>query len=124
MNFGSSRSSGELRHGSPKPPGSNRRRRARSFLRRAALRYGPQGEFWEDNPELTPEPISSWEIWNEPNIVTFGSADPAGFAKILRAAGQILHRVEPGSKVILGGLFGRPLQIPPNIHFSRPTPRK
>jgi hypothetical protein len=87
----------------------------RSFLRRAALRYGPYGEFWENHPELTPEPIRSWEIWNEPNIVTFGSADPVGFAKILRAAGQVLHGVEPGSKVILGGLFGRPLQVPPNI---------
>ncbi|HEY7256923.1 MAG TPA: beta-galactosidase [Solirubrobacterales bacterium] len=87
----------------------------RSFLRRAALRYGPYGEFWEEHPELTPEPIRSWEIWNEPNIVTFGSADPEGFAKVLRAAGQVLHRVEPGSKVILGGLFGRPLQVPPNM---------
>ena len=87
----------------------------RSFLRLAALRYGPYGEFWEDNPELTPEPIRAWEIWNEPNIVTFGSADPEGFATILRAAGQVLHRVDPGSKVILGGLFGRPLQIPPNM---------
>ncbi len=87
----------------------------KSFLRRAALRYGPSGEFWEQNPELTPEPIRRWEIWNEPNIVTFGSADPEGFANVLRAAGQVLHRVEPGSKVILGGLFGRPLQVPPNL---------
>jgi hypothetical protein len=87
----------------------------RSFLRRAALRYGPYGEFWEENPELTPEPIRAWEIWNEPNIVTFGSADPEGFAKLIRASGQVLHRVDPWSKVILGGLFGRPLQIPPNM---------
>jgi hypothetical protein len=26
----------------------------------------------------------------------------------------VLHEVDPGSKVIVGGLFGRPLQIPPN----------
>ncbi len=88
----------------------------KSFLRRAALRYGPYGEFWSNNPELTPEPIRQWEIWNEPNIVTFGSADPEGFAKLVRASGQVLHRVDPGSKVILGGLFGRPLQVPPNMH--------
>jgi hypothetical protein len=87
----------------------------RSFLRLAALRYGPEGEFWEDNPELTAEPIRMWEIWNEPNIVTFGSADPEGFATTLRAAGEVLHGIDPGSKVILGGLFGRPLQIPPNM---------
>ena len=88
----------------------------KSFLRRAALRYGPYGEFWSNNPELTPEPIRHWEIWNEPNIVTFGSADPEGFAKLVRASGQVLHRLDPGSKVILGGLFGRPLQVPPNMH--------
>jgi hypothetical protein len=91
----------------------------RSFLRRAALRYGPSGEFWEEHPELGPEPIRDWEIWNEPNIVTFGSADPESFAIILRAAGQVLHRVNPGSKVILGGLFGRPLQVPPNMEPGR-----
>ena len=27
----------------------------------------------------------------------------------------MLHGADPGSKVILGGLFGRPLQIPPNV---------
>ena len=88
----------------------------KSFLRRAELRYGPYGEFWSNNPELTPEPIRQWEIWNEPNIVTFGSADAEGFAKLVRASGQVLHRLDPGSKVILGGLFGRPLQVPPNMH--------
>ena len=88
----------------------------RSFLRRAASRYGPYGEFWSNNSELTPEPIRYWEVWNEPNIVTFGSADPEGFAKLVRASGQVLHRIDPGSKVILGGLFGRPLRVPPNMH--------
>ena len=34
---------------------------------------------------------------------------------VLRIAGRTLHRADPGSKVILGGLFGRPLQIPPNV---------
>ena len=98
------------------PVAPNELKAWKSFLRRAALRYGPYGEFWSNNPELTPEPIRHWEIWNEPNIVTFGSADPAGFAKLVRASGQVLHRIDPGSKVILGGLFGRPLQVPPNMH--------
>jgi hypothetical protein len=26
----------------------------------------------------------------------------------------VLHEADPGSKVIVGGLFGRPLQVPPN----------
>jgi hypothetical protein len=98
-------------------PLSERQRRAwRSFLRRAVQRYGPYGEFWEENPELTPAPIRAWEIWNEPNIVTFGSADPERFARLVRDSGQVLRRIDPGADVIIGGLFGRPLQTPPNIY--------
>jgi polysaccharide biosynthesis protein PslG len=87
-----------------------------SFLRAAAHRYGPRGSFWRENPELPYLPIRSWEIWNEENIVTFDNRpDPVGFAKLIRISGRILHRVDPGSKVIVGGLFGRPLQVPPNV---------
>jgi hypothetical protein len=87
-----------------------------SFLRAAEHRYGPGGEFWEENPELTYMPIRDWEIWNEENIVTFnGRPDPVGFADLMRISGRVLHHADPGSKVILGGLFGRPLQIPPNV---------
>ena len=42
------------------------------------------------------------------------ATDPAHYAKLLRASGRVLHAIDPGSKVIVGGLFGRPLQIPPN----------
>ncbi len=87
-----------------------------TFLRAAEHRYGPRGSFWKENPELPFLPIRNWEIWNEENIVTFnGRPDPVGFASLIRISGRILHHVDPGSKVILGGLFGRPLQIPPNV---------
>ena len=33
----------------------------------------------------------------------------------MRIAGRVIHRDAPGSKAIVGGLFGRPLQIPPNV---------
>jgi hypothetical protein len=87
-----------------------------SFLRAAVHRYGPRGSFWRENPELPYLPIRAWEIWNEENIVSFnGRPDPVGFASLIRISGRILHHADPGSKVILGGLFGRPLQIPPNV---------
>jgi polysaccharide biosynthesis protein PslG len=87
-----------------------------SFLRSAVERYGPDGSFWRDNPELPYVPIRRWEIWNEANIVTFGKADPERFAHLIRLSGRILHRADPGVRLILGGLFGRPLQVPPNVH--------
>jgi hypothetical protein len=86
------------------------------FLREAARRYGPDGSFWEERPELPFLPIRHWEIWNEQNIVTFTHRpSPERFAKLIRLSGRILHRVDPGAQVIVGGLFGRPLQIPPNV---------
>jgi hypothetical protein len=92
------------------------RRAWASFLRRAERRYGPGGVFWRENPDLPYLPIRMWEIWNEENIVTFSrQPDPRRFARLIRVSGRILHRMDPGSQVIIGGLFGRPLQIPPNV---------
>ena len=99
----------------PVQSASQRRGWAR-FLREAVERYGPEGSFWEENPQLPFLPIRSWEIWNEENIVTFARpVDPVVFAKLVRLSGATLHRADPGSKAILGGFFGRPLQTPPNV---------
>jgi polysaccharide biosynthesis protein PslG len=87
-----------------------------TFLRDAVGRYGPEGSFWEENPELPFIPIRRWEIWNEENLVTFAHRpNPVRFARLIRLSGRVLHAADPGSKVIVGGLFGRPLQIPPNV---------
>jgi hypothetical protein len=99
-------------------PVANARQRGEwlQFLRGAELRYGPGGRFWRENRELPDLPIRRWEIWNEENIVTFSrEPDPARFARFIEISGDLLHRADPGSTVILGGLFGRPLQTPPNI---------
>jgi hypothetical protein len=86
------------------------------FLREAARRYGPEGEFWEDHTKLDYLPITHWEIWNEENIVSFAAApEPVEYAKLIRISGEALHGASPESKVLIGGLFGRPLQIPPNV---------
>ena len=92
------------------------RRAWSSFIRAAVDRYGPGGSFWREEPELPYFPVRRWEIWNEENLVTFATGpEPRRFARLIRIAGGIIHREAPGSKVILGGLFGRPLQVPPNI---------
>lgn len=92
------------------------RRAWASFVRAAVRRYGPEGSFWREEPELPYLPVRRWEIWNEENIVTFATLpEPARFATLIRIAGRTIHREAPGSQVILGGLFGRPLQIPPNV---------
>ncbi|HZE06194.1 MAG TPA: hypothetical protein VE127_13275 [Solirubrobacteraceae bacterium] len=86
------------------------------FLHLAEFRYGPRGRFWRENPKLPFLPVRDWEIWNEENIVTFSRVpDPERFGELIRISGRFLHHADPGSKVILGGLFGHPLQIPPNV---------
>jgi len=99
------------------PVATARQRRAwLQFLHAAVARYGSRGSFWRENPDLPRLPVRQWEIWNEENIVTFSKEpDPVRFARLIRISGGLLHREEPGSTVILGGLFGRPLQTPPNI---------
>ncbi|HYP56057.1 MAG TPA: hypothetical protein VEQ41_07140 [Solirubrobacterales bacterium] len=105
--------SSELRH---EPVTRARERRAwASFLRRAVRRYGSNGRFWLENEDLPYVPIRRWEIWNEANIVTFGRADPERFARLIRISGRAIHAADSGAKVIVGGLFGRPLQVPPNV---------
>jgi hypothetical protein len=86
------------------------------FLRGAELRYGPHGRFWRENRELPKRAVRQWEIWNEENIVTFSKEpDASHFARLIEISGRLLHHADPGSTVILGGLFGRPLQTPPNF---------
>ena len=90
-----------------------------AFLRRAVNRYGSNGVFWREHADLPYMPVRSWEIWNEANIVTFGTVDPEGFAELIRISGRVLHRNDPDAKLILGGFFGRPLQVPPNMQSGR-----
>ena len=105
------------RNGIDMPVANSWERRAwASFIRAAVRRYGPGGSFWREEDELPYLPVRRWEVWNEENIVTFATRpEPKRFAALIRIAGRVIHREAPGSKVILGGLFGRPLQIPPNV---------
>jgi hypothetical protein len=99
----------------PARTGWQRRAWAR-FLREAARRYGPLGTFWSEHTKLPFLPIRYWEIWNEENLVTWArDPNPTEYATLLRISGRTLHRVDAGSQVLVGGFFGQPLQIPPNV---------
>jgi hypothetical protein len=92
------------------------RRAWASFIRAVVNRYGEGGGFWREEEEVPYVPMRRFEIWNEQNIVSFASdPEPVRFAQVIRIAGRVIHRQQPDSKVIVGGLFGRPLQIPPNV---------
>jgi len=81
------------------------------FLRSAVERYGPAGTFWSEHPELPALPIRAWQIWNEQNSPTFFAPKPSVrvYARMLKAAHEAISTVDPDAKVILGGMFGKPL---------------
>jgi hypothetical protein len=82
-----------------------------TFVADAASRYGPNGEFWAQNPQLPDEPIRAWQIWNEQNSPSFYRPKPKAkaFAKLLDASSRGIKSVDPGAELILGGMFGTPL---------------
>jgi hypothetical protein len=106
-----------------------------AFLKAAVERYRPGGQFWVEHsprvireekekektgpvyelagaqlrPIAKPVPIKTWQIWNEANFFYFAyPVSPTNYAKLLKLSTPVIKRAEPGAKVILTGLFGRP----------------
>ena len=77
-----------------------------AFASALARRYGPGGSFWAAHPQLTPVPIRSWQIWNEPNIQAFWATgpDPTAYVRLLDAAGTAIRAIDPGAEIVVGGL--------------------
>ena len=77
-------------------------------------RYGPDGTFWTDNPDLPKLPIREWQIWNEPHLPAYWDAPedgPFGYARayplLLRASYNIIKTLDPGAKVVMAGITQR-----------------
>jgi polysaccharide biosynthesis protein PslG len=80
-----------------------------SFLTMAVERYGPGGTFWSENPTVPVRPIRAWQIWNEENFLYFvARPNPADYGKLVKLSDTAIHAVDPGAKVVLGGMFAYP----------------
>ena len=96
----------------------------KQFVNGAVLRYGPQGSFWTENPGLPKRPIRAWQVWNEPNFKYFvGRPNPAEYGKLVQLSSATIKAADPGAKVVLGGLFARPIEAtfkkkPPQAYFA------
>ncbi|MFL5869445.1 MAG: hypothetical protein ACJ75R_00050 [Solirubrobacterales bacterium] len=77
------------------------------FAGAAVRRYGPDGTFWADHPELPYLPIHSWQIWNEQNAPAFFGPrpDPELYAAMLRPAAREIRGADPDAEIVLGGMF-------------------
>jgi hypothetical protein len=96
-----------------------------SFAGAFAARYGVGGSFWRAHPGLTPEPISTYEIWNEPDNPQFWYPTPSApqYADLYVAARDAIRAVEPGARVIVGGLTHVSTFLPAML-VARPNLRR
>jgi hypothetical protein len=80
------------------------------FARAAAERYGTDGTFWKQNPEVPDLPITEWQVWNEPNSPLFWKPRPdaAQYLRLLRAFHSAVKGSDPAAHILLGGLFPTP----------------
>jgi len=76
------------------------------FLSALVGRYGPNGSLWAEHRDVRPQRVREWQLWNEPNLVTYWSEQPfaSGYVALLRAAREALRAADPGARAILAGL--------------------
>lgn len=65
-------------------------------------RYGPNGQFWKEHPELPYLPTYDYEIWNEVNSIHFWTAktDPPPYARLLQYLYPRLKAAQPDGFVL------------------------
>jgi polysaccharide biosynthesis protein PslG len=85
-----------------------------SYVGTLVARYGTNGSFWTQHPELPRLPIRYWQFWNEPHL-PFQWDLPKGrqkywpktYVEQLKVFYATVHSHDPAAKVVLGGLANR-----------------
>jgi hypothetical protein len=80
------------------------------FTRAAVERYGDDGTFWKQHPDVPELPITDWALWNEPNSPLFWkpTPDPDAYLSLLQAFNPAVKGADPRARVLLGGLVPPP----------------
>jgi hypothetical protein len=81
-----------------------------NFLTAFTQRYGRGGAFWRDHPGIPSRPVTSFEIWNEPNLNNEwgGPPNPSDYLTLLQISQAAIKKVDPGARIVFGGLFPFP----------------
>ena len=95
-----------------------------AYARAFAERYGREGRFWAEHPELPPTPATAIEIWNEPDNSDFWAPapDPAAYIDLYLRSRAAIRTADPQARVLVGGLTGAPTFMPQLI-AARPDAR-
>jgi hypothetical protein len=86
-----------------------------AFLKALVQRYGPLGSFWVHDPAghepyLPYHPIETWQIWNEPNSITWWEPKPSPqqYASLLRRSAADIRSVDPNAQIMTAGIVAHP----------------
>jgi hypothetical protein len=74
-----------------------------AYAQQVALRYGPGGTFWTQNPQLPYLPVQIFEVWNEEGSEPY-YISPADYGPLYSATHDAIHDVDPTASVDVGGL--------------------
>ncbi len=87
-------------------------------------RYGPRGAFWKANPKLHYTPVTSVEVWNEPdNIHDWGTdINLSDYARMYEAVRTAVRRVDRSARVLTGGLAWTESSLPRMLKAFRGRP--
>ena len=82
----------------------------RDYLRELVLRYGPDGQFWIERPEVPEHPIRDWQIWNEQNALTNWKMkpNPREYGRLLAISAETIHEVDAEATIVAGGVISTP----------------
>jgi len=88
-----------------------------AYAQAFAARYGAGGAFWRAHPGLTARPVTTIEIWNEPDNGEFWTPAPdaAAYARLYLAARAAIDAVDPTARVVVGGLTNPTAFLPAMI---------
>ena len=99
-----------------RPPDSSPSRAAwEAFLKAAVARYGRGGSFWGTpyhrrfGPQATALPITSWQIWNEPNLkyaypATTYTQKAARYGQLVKLSHDAITAKDSKARVVLAGI--------------------
>jgi hypothetical protein len=76
-----------------------------AFVAEVVRRYGRNGTFWSLGL-VRKVPITSYQVWNEPDIGRYWNADPwpSSYMRLLRPASAAIKAADPRAQVVAAGL--------------------
>jgi hypothetical protein len=74
-----------------------------------AKRYGRNGTFWIERPDVPKVPVDWLQIWNEPHFREYWSDQPweGDYAKLLRGTYRAVKKAVPTQKILAAGMANK-----------------